>query len=252
MRITLSIVSHQQGQLAQALLDQIAALRDAGLARVIVTRNVPEDWTPRFDQPGVALDVIDNAAPRGFAANHNAAFAHCDTELFWVVNPDIRPCGNPLQSLAAAFEADATLALASPVVLEPGGKRADFFRALPTPLDLFRRWGLSRRDAPPAEPCWMAGMAVALRADAFRRVGGFDEGYFLYCEDFDLCARLRLAGLTIAVVEPAAVVHDARRASHRSPRRLANHVFSLLRMWLTPVFWRYGRQLAQASAATRH
>ncbi|WP_085315186.1 glycosyltransferase [Derxia lacustris] len=246
MRTTLSIVSHGQGLLAQRLLDQIAALDDAGLARIVVTRNLPEAWTPRFDRDDVALDIVDNPAPRGFAANHNAAFAHCDTELFWVMNPDIRLVGNPLRALVAAFAADRQLGLASPVVLEPDGRRADFFRALPTPLDLFRRWGLGLRTAVPAAPCWMAGMAMAVRASAFARVGGFDEGYFMYCEDFDLCARLRLAGLGIGVVEPAEVIHDARRDSHRSPRRLANHVFSLLRMWTTPVFWRYGRQLARS------
>ncbi|WP_028310667.1 glycosyltransferase [Derxia gummosa] len=244
MRVTISIVSHGQGSLARQLLDQIAALGDARVARVVVTRNIAEHWEPGTVPGNIELTVIDNAAPRGFAANHNAAFAVCDTELFWVLNPDIRLIGNPLDALVAAFANDPALALASPVVREPGGHRADFFRALPTPLDLFRRWGLGRREPAPAQPCWIAGMAVMVRANAFARLGGFDEGYFMYCEDFDLCARFGLAGQRIAVTDGAEVMHDARRDSHRSPRRLANHVFSLLRMWATPVFWRYGRQLA--------
>ncbi|MEO8937924.1 MAG: galactosyltransferase-related protein, partial [Burkholderiaceae bacterium] len=88
-------------------------------------------------------------------------------------------------------------------------------------------------------PHWLAGMFLFVSSEAFRSVGGFDERYFMYCEDFDLCARMRLAGWDFEVEENTTVVHVAQRASHRSRRHFAWHVSSLLRMWTSSAFWRY-------------
>jgi len=67
-------------------------------------------------------------------------------------------------------------------------------------------------------------------------MGGFDERYFMYCEDVDLCLRLRLAGLRL-VRAPVSVVHAGRGASRRSAVHLAWHVRSLLRLWCSRSFW---------------
>jgi len=61
-------------------------------------------------------------------------------------------------------------------------------------------------------------MFLLFRSDAFASVGGFDEGFFMYCEDFDICARLRLAGWPLAFVPQVQVVHAAQQLSHRSVR----------------------------------
>ena len=74
-------------------------------------------------------------------------------------------------------------------------------------------------------------------ASAFRAVGGFDSRFFLYYEDVDLCARLRLAGFDIQVVTTAQVIHDARRDSHRRLRYFAFHVTSIWRYFM---LYRFG------------
>ena len=88
---------------------------------------------------------------------------------------------------------------------------------------------------------WLAGMFLMVRAAAFTAVGGFDERYFLYCEDYDLSARLFNAGYPIAQVQAARAVHDAQRDSHRSLRHLKLHVVSLLKVWTSVAFWRVWR-----------
>jgi hypothetical protein len=70
-------------------------------------------------------------------------------------------------------------------------------------------------------------------------VGGFDEGFFMYCEDFDICARLRLAGWPLAFMPQVQVVHAAQQLSHRSLRHFRWHISSLARMWSSANFWRY-------------
>ncbi len=70
-------------------------------------------------------------------------------------------------------------------------------------------------------------MFMLFRADTYRQLSGFDEHYFLYYEDVDLCRRLRQAGYEVVLVPQASVVHFAQRQSRRSPRHFLWHAASL-------------------------
>jgi N-acetylglucosaminyl-diphospho-decaprenol L-rhamnosyltransferase len=72
-------------------------------------------------------------------------------------------------------------------------------------------------------------MFMLFRSDAFRQVGGFDERYFLYYEDVDICRRLRAGGHGIVFEPRAEVIHDARRASRRRLRQALHHLRSAIR-----------------------
>ncbi len=72
-------------------------------------------------------------------------------------------------------------------------------------------------------------MFMLFRSETYRAAGGFDEAYFLYYEDVDLCRRLRAAGKSIVYQPEAEVVHEARRASRRQPRLALHHLKSMLR-----------------------
>ncbi len=240
--LTASLVSHRQGDIAQRVLDDLAVM-DRRLTKVIVTRNVAEAWEPRLAHPSAALVVIDNPRPKGFGANHNAAFARCRDPFFAVLNPDLRFGGADLCALLPRFD-DAGLALLAPTIVGPDGAAADFARDLMTLPNLVRR----HLGAPPGPAAWLAGMCLVIRSAAFRAVGGFDERYFLYCEDADLCGRLVLEGWRIGAEPTLRVVHDARRRSLRSAGHLAHHVASLLRYWASGAFWRYRARLATGAA----
>ena len=79
----------------------------------------------------------------------------------------------------------------------------------------------------------LAGMFMLFRSEVFRRLGGFDERYFLYYEDVDLCLRLRQLGYDVLLEPGAEALHDARRASRSSPRHLLWHARSLARFLIT-------------------
>jgi hypothetical protein len=85
---------------------------------------------------------------------------------------------------------------------------------------------------------WFSASFLLLPAAAYREVGGFDEGFHMYCEDVDLCLRLRLAGYRLECVE-ASATHHAQRASLRSWRPLAWHLASLARLWTRRSYWNY-------------
>lgn len=234
--ITASVVSHGQRVLFATLLRDLARMRPAPLRRLVITLNIPEP-EPAVTQAPFDVVIIRNPTSLGFAANHNRAFAHCETPWFVVLNPDLRAQTDFLQPLLdAAQPGDAVLA---PRVLESDGSTADSARMLPTPLRIARRRLANRTGDDPHAFDWLAGMCLLIRSEAFRAVGGFDERYRLYCEDVDLCLRLRLAGWQLRRVASAVVTHDAQRASRRSPRHFGWHVSSMLKLWTSGAYWSY-------------
>jgi N-acetylglucosaminyl-diphospho-decaprenol L-rhamnosyltransferase len=248
-RITLSIVSHRNAaEVLQVLEDLVRSEPEPERIRVLVTMNVPEParWV-RSDWP---LEVITlrNARAKGYAANHNEAFRRCETPYFGVMNPDLRLPGPVVTELCDRLAVSGA-AMAAPVMTDYAGARADNARPLITPLEIGKRfasrhWG-RRRIGHRSEGRydWVAGMFMVFDREAFAAMGGFDQHFYLYCEDFDICARLRLAGRTFDVCEDLRVVHGARRRSHRDVRFLAWHVSSLLRAWTSSTFWEYRRML---------
>lgn len=232
--LTLSVVSHGQGALVAALLADIGQ-HVATPLRVILTLNLPEPeeaWANRgypFE-----LEVIRNPVRKGFGANHNAALAHTRSGLFCVLNPDIRLMSDPFPVLAAQLE-ERGIGVAAPAVLGPDLSPEDHARTFPSVFALAAK-ALGRRPhtPPPADhavyhPDWVAGMFMLFRSEVLRAMGGFDERYFLYYEDVDLCARLRARGLEVAVCPAASAIHAARRESRRNLRFAYWHLRSALR-----------------------
>jgi GT2 family glycosyltransferase len=228
--VTLSVVSHRQNALVNQLLEDVQRHCAARVA-LIVTENVPDDTAISSSLP---FEHVVNTRVKGFGANHNAAFRHCRTPWFCVVNPDIRLPADPFSSLLANFD-DRAVAVAGPVVRSPAGAIEDSARRFPTAGSLLKKILVEKRqpdypsDHGPLQVDWLAGMFMLFRAAAFRSVNGFDEAYFLYYEDVDICHRLRLGGNAIVYEPRAEVIHDARRASRRDARLALRHLASILR-----------------------
>lgn len=236
--ITLSIVSHAQNGLVSQLLEDVRRVC-ADRVALVLTQNVPDLVRFAADNLACPTEIIVNRERKGFGANHNAAFAHCRTPFFCVVNPDIRLPADPFPALRAAFAA-SDVAVAGPLVRNPSGGIEDSARRFPTLRTLLRKLAGApsapdySADRGPVDVDWVAGMFMLFREDAFRAVGGFDEAYFLYYEDVDICRRLRRSGKRVVYQPRAEVVHDARRASHRNPRLAMHHLRSALRFLSRP------------------
>lgn len=235
--ISVSIVSHGHGAMVDALVAQLLDL--PSVCQIIVTLNLPERLCLAND-PRVL--VLHNRHPKGFGANHNAAFQVHRGDYFCPLNPDIKLVDDPFSVLLPLFH-DKRVALVAPKVINPRGEDEDSWRRFPTISSLaLKALGLGdgRCVAPnadqPFSPEWVAGMFMLFRSDAFRHLKGFDEKYFLYYEDVDICVRLWRSDFRLLASPSVRVIHDARRDSHRKLGHLRWHLFSMTRYFIRYAF----------------
>ncbi|MGH9005029.1 MAG: glycosyltransferase family 2 protein, partial [Acidimicrobiia bacterium] len=181
--------------------------------------------------PGVR--VVQSGGNLGYARAANLGIAATGAPVVAVLNPDTVLAPGVGRALAGRFAAEVDLGALGPRLNNPDGSVYPSARRIPTVVDavghglLFFVWpdnpftGRYRETgADPARPRdvdWVSGAAIWLRRAALDDIGGWDERYFMYVEDVDLCWRLRSAGARV-VVEPSARVRHAADLS--SGRRL--------------------------------
>ena len=240
--VTVSVVSHGHSGLVRSLIDSLVASGGPCVSRVVITSNVPSlDDFPNVHAEGLRFDVkrTDNAQAHGFGANHNHAFEQCDTDFFCVINPDIEFTSDPFARLVETLSA-GEVGLAYPWQVDEENALLDFERELVSPSAIAQRHLLGRRyQLQPHKPVhWVSGAFMVFKSSVFRELGGFDERYFMYCEDVDICLRMQLAGYRLARAD-AKVIHHTRRRTLKTPGHLAWHVSSLLRLWRSSSYSQY-------------
>jgi GT2 family glycosyltransferase len=177
------------------------------------------------------LDVVSVQLPwnGGFAHGCNAGWRLGSAPFVLFLNPDARLDVRSLWTMAGALARDGRVGAVAPRIVGPDGTLALSQRRFPRlrstyaqALFLHRlfpraRWvdelvcdGDAYAQPGPAE--WVSGACVLVRRSALERLHGLDEGFFLYCEDIDLCRRLRGLGYEVRF-EPAAVASHVGGAS---------------------------------------
>lgn len=206
---------------------------------VHLTLNVAEEFSVSPRNYNFQISIHRNSYPLGFAANQNAAFRRNRGYFYCVVNPDVRLSADPFSRLIGDLH-EGTGVIA-PKVVGTSGKHQCSARRLPTPWQLLRRWlGLHGTDYRMTNgliyPDWVAGMFMLFPSAVYESIGGFDEKYFLYYEDVDLCARLRLHGWAVCLDPEVTIIHDGSYASHRNARYLFLHLKSMFRFLTSGVY----------------
>jgi GT2 family glycosyltransferase len=233
-----------QAAMVKTLLSDLNQCCTTYPLEVILTLNLPEALPFSVSDFSYPIVLHVNPVPMGFASNHNQAFKKSSGHFFCVLNPDIRIDDDPFRSLLLAWLNNSKVGVAAPLVLRDDGAVEDSARRFPTPLKILcKAIGKCKDndyviDDKPFHPDWVGGMFMLFPRRVFEQLGGFDERYFLYYEDVDLCGRLRLLGYEVLVNPQATVTHHAQRTSRRSFTYLRWHFTSMMRFFLSPVFWR--------------
>jgi N-acetylglucosaminyl-diphospho-decaprenol L-rhamnosyltransferase len=245
-KFSISIVSHGHRDLIMALLTDLVRIRRNDI-EVILTWNLKQEDNV-VDSVAFPFPILSaiNDSPRGFAANHNAAFRQSSGEHFVILNPDIRLPEDPFATLLSILDARRDV-ICAPTILNTRNELEDSARFFPSPLGLAKKAAakaagirlrlpaIPMRDAL-LHPDWVAGMFLVVPRRIYVALGGLSERYFLYYEDVDFCARAQLQGIDIIVTPEAIAIHDARRESHHNLRFLSWHFSSALKFFTSRAY----------------
>jgi N-acetylglucosaminyl-diphospho-decaprenol L-rhamnosyltransferase len=208
---------------------------------------------PLAAMPGVAVFVVDSASSdgslesiadlplermplaenRGFAHACNAGWKAGSAPYVLFLNPNTTLDRGSLERMVAVAESAPEAGAVAPRITEPDGALDFSQRRFPRLRSTYAQALFLHRLFPraawtdelerdtaayerPGSPDWASGACLLVRREALERVGGMDEGFFLYCEDLDLCKRLRDAGYTVLYEPAAVVVHEGGASAPRS------------------------------------
>jgi hypothetical protein len=240
------VVNYNAGDELRSALESIARELAGRRWHGIVVDNASRDGSaPIALEFAPAVALVSNAANVGFGRAVNQAMARARAPFVLIMNPDCRLEPGALAALENELRREPGCAVAGPRILDLDGSVQGSARGDPDMLTGFfgrntalRRWlpwlPVARRNVvdssvsaggPSVEVDWLSGACVLARRDALASVGGFDERYFLYWEDADLCRRLRAAGHRVRYVPSATAVHRVGHSSRtaRGPSIRAFH-----------------------------
>lgn len=216
------VVAYRCAAFLPSCLDALDAAAGALSLERIVVDNGSHDGTAAAVAARGGIRVLVNEVNRGFAAAANQGARPAGGRFVLFLNPDARPAAGSLPLLVAALEERKQAGLASPRLLFPDGRPQPSAWLEPSLATLAFEALLLRNLRPgsrldhlaspegggPIEVPVVAGTCLLVRRSRFDQVGGFDEGFFLYHEDWDLCLRARRAGWSSLLVPAATAVHE--------------------------------------------
>jgi N-acetylglucosaminyl-diphospho-decaprenol L-rhamnosyltransferase len=212
---------------------------NTAINRILVVDNTSTDASQAIVAKHQKVEWLQTGANLGFGRAANRGFAATNAPYVLIINPDTELDPNAIGEMAVILNENPTAGVVGPQVLNADGTRYPSARSFPNLLDAAGHafiglitpdnpW--SRRYLNPGKIDWVSGTAMLLRRTAFDSVGGFDENYFMYVEDVDLCWRLRQQAWAVAVAEKALVTHHIGGSSELRPTRMiVAHHRSLLR-----------------------
>jgi GT2 family glycosyltransferase len=234
------------------LRDCLVALRKASdglFVETIVVDNNSSDGSPEMvasEFPEVCL--IENKENRGFAAANNQAISRAEGRYIVLLNSDAMLHPNALRIALWKMESNPEVGIAGAQLVGQDGSWQPSARSFPSPLnDFLTLTGLSARfpksrffgrvDRTYADPReesqvdWVPGAFSIVRYEALEQVGAFDEDFFLYYEEVDLCRRFKAAGYKVYYWPEIVVVHLGGESSRTVKHLTLSSAGSQLMLW---------------------
>jgi N-acetylglucosaminyl-diphospho-decaprenol L-rhamnosyltransferase len=254
------VVDHDAGPLLEGC---VRSLLEDGASPVVVVENgvAGSAATALADLPTAPMRIVRPGRNIGFGAGVNrglAALAGESPPPEWILvsNPDLVVHPGALAALRQALESERAWALVGPRIFDESGAVYPSVRNFPSLTDaaghallaLFNPENPFTLRYNPGTPAgevvtaagWVSGSCFLARRSALEELGGFDEAYFMYLEDTDLCWRVHDAGWGVGFAGTAAVTHVQGVSTARNPYKmmLAHHRSALRFTFRTTKGWR--------------
>lgn len=261
--ITTSIVTFRHAY--RELIPLVDRILRSSVEKLYVIDNSPNDALRVMEKCSAKIRYIHNANI-GYGGSHNIAIREAmelGSDYHAVVNPDIAFEEGVLEALATYMDAHPEAGWVMPRVEYPDGELQCLCKLLPSPSDLILRRFF------PASMCanarnrfemrasgydremnvpFLSGCFMFLRVDALRKIGLFDERFFMYGEDIDLSRRMHKVYKTM-YYPAVSIVHAHERASFKNRKMLRVHIANIVR-YFNKWGWLFDRERRRVNAET--
>lgn len=230
--------------------DELKRLLDCALTgyidRLFIIDNSSNDELRDFVKDNDKVNYI-HSLNLGYGSGHNVAIRksiEMGADYHVVLNPDIYWNDNVIERLCEFMDANSDCGLVMPKIVYPSGETQHLCKLLPSPMDLIgRRFvpikSYQKKHDYQYELHWtgydsimevpsLSGCFMFMRCSVLKHVGGFDERYFMYAEDLDLCRRIGEVSRTMFYPN-VVVVHEYEKGSYKSGKLLKYHVASIVK-----------------------
>lgn len=195
------------------------------------------------------VEIIESKENKGFGAGHNAVIKKLNSKYHFLINPDISVRDDVFTKMAEYMDKNEDIGILSPKICCPDGSKQVLGKREPKikylaasrfrkeePSKLLREYAMLDRDDSDCYDIEIAsGCFVMIRTDIFKKIGGFDDRYFLYFEDFDLSRTVRQNN-RVVYFPFASVYHEWERGSKKNKKLLIIHCQSLVKYKLKWMF----------------
>ena len=244
-KVTGSIVTYNNMKTIGKTLETLFEFTKDIDFKLYVVDNVSSDGTPEFIEKNYPqVEVIRMDKNVGFGAGHNAAIKKADSQYHAVINPDIVMIENAIKEMADYMDENSDIGLLSPRICFPDGR--DQILGKRNPHLKYLIASRLRGDEPGALLCEYAmldcdlskpvdienatGCFMMFRTDVLKKIGGFDERYFMYFEDSDITRTIRKFS-RVVYYPYATVSHVWARDSKRNTKLMMIHMQSMLKYY---------------------
>lgn len=242
--ITASIVTFHTGH--HDLLRIIECVMKSTIKSLFIIDNSTNDGLREFVKGNPRIHYI-HSLNLGYGSGHNVAIRRAfeeDSEYHVVLNPDIYWNDDVIGKLTGYMDANPDVGQVMPKIVYPYGDTQYLCKLLPIPIDLIGRRFIPFKSYQEKhdynyELQWtgydkvmevpsLSGCFMFMRCSVLKEVGCFDERFFMYAEDLDLCRRIGEISKTMFYPE-VSVVHEYEKGSYKNRRLLKYHIISMIK-----------------------
>lgn len=243
MDLSIVILNYKTRGLVKTCLRGLLSVPTRYAREIIVVDNASGDGTPEMvahEFPQVRL--IASKVNTGFGAGNNTGIRAATGRYVMIMNPDIAVLDDALDRLVVFMDQNSDVGFVGPRLSNPDGSTQNSCYRFPTPLiPVYRRTPFGRLmrgqtaladylmtdwdHTKTRDVDWLLGACIMMRRETIEKVGLFDDRFFLYFEDTDLCRRAWEANYRVVYHPEANITHYHRRES-------AGSIFSLMTNWI--------------------
>lgn len=212
-KVSIITVTYNNEEVIDKYLQSVSKLKGV---EVVIVDNNSTDKTVEIIEKYNGVKLIQNKGNLGFAKSSNQGAKEASGEILLFLNPDTEIEEGGVEKLASFLVENKEVGVVVPALVEPSGELQPSVRNLPTVWRAIEEYYFDKKNAyrpfvPNGEGAIQVesavGAALMIRKDLFNRIGGFDERYFMYFEDLQLCKDVSSLGYKIFYISSVRFKH---------------------------------------------